>query len=44
MEYPGCLIDDTFNVLKIALFEARAVIYNAHMRTELLVPDTGLEM
>ena len=44
MEYPEYLTDDKFNVLKISLFEARGVIYNAHMRTELLVPDTGLEM
>ena len=44
MEYPGFLIDDTFDVLKIALSEARGVIDNAHVRMELLIPDTGLGM
>ena len=44
MEYPGFLVDDTFDVLKIALSEARGVIDNAHMRMELLIPDTGLGM
>ena len=41
---PRLLISDTFDVLKITLSEAGGVIGNAHTRTELLVPDTGLHV
>ena len=44
VEYPRLLISDTFAVLKITLSEAGGVIGNAHTRTELLVPDTGLHV
>ena len=44
VEYPRLLKSDTFDVLKITLSEAGGVIGNAHTRTELLVPDTGLHV